>query len=346
MAETRRHGSEALPPFAIRLAAWWQRAGRHDLPWQAPPGDSYRIWISEIMLQQTQVATVIPYYEKWLSRFPNLASLASAPLDEVLALWSGLGYYARARNLHRAALLCLSRHGGRLPDDPALLQTLPGIGRSTANAIISLAHDRVLPILDGNARRVLARHAAIGGWPGQKRVADRLWRAASQRLPASGGAVHTQAMMDLGSLLCTACRPACGTCPVGADCRARQTASVDELPASRPARPRPRKRCWLLVRRDPDGRILLERRPPHGIWGGLWSLPETEQDPGGTPLAPIDHAFTHFTLRLEPRLIGDATALPLADREQRWWAPDQALALGLPKPIRHLVTVLERVESG
>ncbi len=327
-----------LQPFATRLALWWRHAGRHDLPWQTPPGDAYRIWISEIMLQQTQVATVVPYYEKWLSRFPDLAALAAAPLDDVLALWSGLGYYARARNLHRTAQLSQSRHGGRLPGDPAQLQALPGIGRSTANAIVSLSYDRVLPMLDGNAKRVLARHAAIDGWAGKKSVADRLWRAAERRLPTtSGGAVHTQAMMDLGSLLCTPRRPACHSCPVAADCRALKLNRVQELPAPRPARSRPRKRRWMLIYRDREGRVLLERRPPHGIWGGLWSLPEADAEPGGTPLATLDHAFTHFTLRIEPRLLDSGAPLPVSDRDQRWVAPNQALGLGLPQPVRRIL---------
>ncbi|NNK37435.1 MAG: A/G-specific adenine glycosylase, partial [Xanthomonadales bacterium] len=212
-------------PFAERLLVWWDRHGRKHLPWQQPR-TPYRVWVSEIMLQQTQVATVIPYFERWMARFPDIESLAEAPLDDVLSHWSGLGYYARARNLHKTARRCRDDHGGELPLETTALSALPGIGESTANAIVSQATDRPAAVLDGNVRRVLARHAAIEGWTGKASVQKALWTEAVDRLPAARGADYTQAVMDLGALVCTRSSPACVDCPVSEDCAALQRGRV------------------------------------------------------------------------------------------------------------------------
>lgn len=323
--------------FAARLLAWHAEHGRHDLPWQQPR-EPYRVWVSEIMLQQTQVATVIPYFERFMERFDTVAALAVAPVDDVLAAWSGLGYYARARNLHRAAGLIVECHGGELPIEAEALQALPGIGRSTAHAILAQCHGQRLPILDGNVKRVLARHAAIDGPVQSAAVQKRLWAESAARLPDDRLADYTQAIMDLGAGTCTRTRPRCGDCPVHQDCRALAEGRVDELPQRR-SRAARRSRTWTarLVR---DGeQVLLTRRPPSGIWGGLWSLPiETAEPPAGAAVcAELQHAFSHFDLRLVC-VQAEAPADAVADGEQAWFTIERALQLGLPRPIR---TVLE-----
>ncbi|NBB92056.1 MAG: A/G-specific adenine glycosylase, partial [Gammaproteobacteria bacterium] len=262
------------PDFAQRLLAWWEQHGRHDLPWQQERSP-YRVWVAEIMLQQTQVGTVIPYFERFMGRFPDLPSLAHAPIDDVLAHWSGLGYYARARNLHAAAVRCLEEHGGDLPPDAESLERLPGIGRSTANAIVAQAQDRRAPILDGNVKRVLARHAGVEGWPGRSAVLRSLWQEAEALTPQDRARDYTQAIMDLGATLCTPRRPACERCPVDEDCFARRADRVEELPAPKPKRSRPLRDATLVIIENDRGELLLQRRPPSGIWGGLWSLPES-----------------------------------------------------------------------
>ena len=342
----------ATDAFADRLLAWFDRHGRHDLPWQHPR-TPYRVWVSEIMLQQTQVRTVIPYFERFVARFPDVAALAAAPLDDVLALWSGLGYYARARNLHRAAQLCVADHGGELPATAEGLAALPGIGESTANAIFSQAHDVPAPVLDGNVRRVLSRHDAIEGWSGEAAVAEALWRAARQRLPERRGADYTQAIMDLGATVCRRGAPDCAACPVATDCVARATGRTGDLPTPKP-RPKVRAvRLELLIARTPDGRVLLERRPPRGIWGGLWSLPEGEDARravaarGGAPerpLAPLEHRLTHRVLHIRPShaAVDECPGTLEYEREHGWFAPAEWRALGLPRPIATLLETLER----
>lgn len=259
--------------FAHRLLAWHARYGRHDLPWQRSP-TPYRVWISEIMLQQTQVQTVIGYFERFMQVFPDVETLAQAPLDDVLHLWSGLGYYARARNLHRAAGVLVAQHGGRFPETLEAMMALPGIGRSTAAAILALSMNRHHAILDGNVRRVLCRHGGVEGWPGQPAIERRLWQRAEALTPADEVARYTQAIMDLGATLCKRSRPICGMCPLRDDCVAHRTNRVAQLPAPRPRRARPvRQTCMLLIT-APDARVLLRRRPPSGIWGGLWAPPE------------------------------------------------------------------------
>lgn len=341
-------GQPARSDFARRLLKWWQSHGRHDLPWQKDR-TPYRVWVAEIMLQQTQVSTVIPYFERFTAAFPTLESLARAPVDEVLAHWSGLGYYARARNLHAAARHCLEQHEGHVPADADRLEALPGIGRSTANAIVAQAYDRRAPILDGNVKRVLARHAGVEGWPGRSAVLRALWSEAEARTPADRAADYTQAIMDLGATVCTSRRPDCGNCPVADDCTARRANRIEEFPAARPKRPRPRREATLIIVENEHSEVLMQRRPPSGIWGGLWSLPEREdleRPPAAENVsAPetIRHQFTHFTLDIRFERIRVTGELNVADRDDlRWLEPGEALKSGLPQPIRHVIEGLRR----
>ncbi|HRO59978.1 MAG TPA: A/G-specific adenine glycosylase [Burkholderiaceae bacterium] len=263
-----------MSAFAGRIVDWQARHGRHDLPWQGTR-DPYRIWLSEVMLQQTQVGTVIPYYRRFVEVFPDVTALAAAPVDEVMRLWSGLGYYSRARNLHRCAQQVVSVHGGAFPTDPQVLAGLPGIGRSTAAAIAVFSRGVRAAILDGNVRRVLCRVFGVEGWPGQAIVERRLWALAEQELPATGIEAYTQGMMDLGATVCTRHRPACDRCPVALLCVARRHGSQARLPSPRPPRATPVRSCRMFAIRRGD-EWLLEKRPPTGIWGGLWSLPQGE----------------------------------------------------------------------
>ncbi len=326
--------------FAQRLLDWWVIHGRHDLPWQVER-TAYRVWVSEIMLQQTQVATVIPYFERFMASFPDLGSLAAADLDEVLAHWSGLGYYARARNLHLAARRCMDKHTGELPTSAEALEDLPGIGRSTANAVIAQAHDRRAPILDGNVKRVLARHAGIEGWPGRTATLRKLWQEAETRTPPTRARDYTQAIMDLGATVCTARRPACDECPVAVDCRARIEGRVEELPTRKPKRHRPRRAVTLALVENEAGEVLLQRRPPTGIWGGLWSLPrpdELESVEMGEVFQIIEHHFTHFILDIEVRRARQPGPTHIGDADNlAWMHPRKALQSGLPRPIRQII---------
>jgi len=332
--------------FSDRLLHWWHEHGRHDLPWQGNR-DPYCIWVAEIMLQQTQVATVIPYFEAFMATLPSVRDLADANEDDVLALWSGLGYYSRARNLQRAARICRDRYSGNLPLEPQDLQNLPGIGPSTANAIVSQATDRPLAILDGNVKRVLARHAGVGGWPGRSAVARELWAEAEARVPPRDGAAYTQAIMDLGATLCRRRNPRCLLCPVSTDCAAHRAGREHELPTPRPARERPERATTMLIDIDHDGRLLLVRRPPAGIWGGLWSLPEAGADlPAGEDLEPIRHGFTHFVLTIRPRIVkSGAPPVMIADHDYRRVTPALALQLGLPKPVREIIEAVTEREQ-
>ncbi|MEE4189209.1 MAG: A/G-specific adenine glycosylase, partial [Roseobacter sp.] len=268
--------------FSDRVLRWFDRHGRHDLPWQQNP-TPYRVWVSEIMLQQTQVATVVPFYHRFMARFPEVGALASASLDDVLHHWSGLGYYARARNLHRAATILMQRHAGVFPDDIDALQALPGIGRSTAAAVLSLSRGQSHAILDGNVKRVLARHHAVQGWPGQSAVLKRLWSLSESLTPTEYAGRFNQAMMDLGATLCVRGAPRCTECPVSADCQAFRTGRQREFPGGKPKKSLPERSVRMLLVRNADGDVLLERRPPTGVWGGLWGLPEL--DAAGDPLA-------------------------------------------------------------
>ena len=344
--------------FAERLLRWFDVHGRHDLPWQHPR-DPYRVWLSEVMLQQTQVSTVIPYFERFLAHFPDVATLAAAPIDDVLQRWAGLGYYARARNLHRAAQDVMTLHGGVFPRDAGAISALPGVGRSTAGAILAQAFDLPYAILDGNVRRVLARHAGVEGWPGLPKVQNQLWVLAEALLPAHRLADYTQAFMDLGSTLCRARTPECTRCPVSTDCIAYRDDRITQLPAPKPKRMRPRKQSTLFVITRNSDEILLERRAPAGIWGGLWSLPlgeinqawqERLQELGyvasqAQALASIDHAFTHFDLQLHPLRVELGQELnQVSESTSRTWIKlgHPETWPGLPAPIRKLLDRLSQ----
>lgn len=344
--------SRATSPHSARLLAWYQQHGRHDLPWQGTQ-DPYRVWLSEVMLQQTQVATVIPYYQRFLARFASLDALAAAPVEEVMALWSGLGYYARARNLHASARRIMQEHAGRFPADVAAILALPGIGRSTAHAIAVHCFGARLPILDGNVKRILARSHAISGWPGQAAVEQQLWAIAHDLLPqqVADMPAHIQAQMDLGATLCTRSRPDCPRCPWQTLCLARRQGLVSELPTPRPQKTLPQRALRVLLLTDGQ-RWLLERRPPLGIWGGLLSLPELP--PTVLPqlhaaeqlgcltdeFSMLDiepHSLSHFHLQLQP-LLAQVRQLPrVAEPGRHVWLTTEELAdAALPAPIRRI----------
>jgi A/G-specific adenine glycosylase len=335
--------------FSQQLLGWWNKHGRKDLPWQHPR-NPYRVWVSEIMLQQTQVKTVIPYFNRFIERFPDIQSLANATTDEVLASWSGLGYYARARNLQKAAKICISDHSAKLPSEPQDLLALPGIGESTANAIYSQAHDVPAVILDGNVKRVLARYFAIDGWPGKSDIHKKLWNIAADLLPKNRGADYSQAIMDLGATLCTRSRPACGQCPVQKNCMAYKQDTVALFPSRRPRLKVAKKSFQMLILINGNGEVLLERRPPSGIWGGLWSLPADDdgrclrqrlgiETAELQPLPSLRHQLTHVLMSIQP-LIGHS--VPVAEgvectSDQGWFGQDEWPNLGLPKPVRQLL---------
>ncbi len=346
-------------PIAPRLLRWYAKHGRSNLPWQHPRS-AYRVWLSEVMLQQTQVATVIPYFLRFVDKFPNLAALAEAPLDDVFALWSGLGYYSRARNLQRTAQLCVARHGGDLPRAFDELAALPGIGRSTAGAILAQAHGLRFPILDGNVKRVLARWRGIDGWPGATAVNRKLWIIAENQTPQRRIVDYTQAIMDLGATVCVRSRPRCGDCPLADDCLAHVRGLTAKLPERKPARKIPTRSTVMLVLRDAQGHLLVERRPPTGVWAGLWSLPEAadrtsaQRDAvryGGinakstfADLPPFVHGFSHYRLEVTPLELHIAADQRIADDpDRRWVSPEQAAALGLPAPVRKLIASLAQV---
>ncbi len=340
-----------MDDFAGRLVAWQAQYGRHDLPWQNTR-DAYRIWLSEIMLQQTQVTTVLPYYAGFLERFPDIRTLAAAPVGEVMALWSGLGYYARARNLHACARAVVERHGGEFPRETAAIAALPGIGRSTAAAIAAFAHGTRGAILDGNVKRVLARCFGIAGFPGEKQVENRLWQLAESLLPGEGIETYTQALMDLGATVCTRGKPACARCPFHGECIALKQDRVAELPTPQPRKAVPQRSARFLILRH-DDRVLLELRPPSGIWGGLLCLPELADGDDPRLLAsrryacrvdcieaqpPLTHGFTHFTLTLQPLLCRVAKVdQHAAQPGVQWLDPDALARAALPAPIRKLL---------
>ena len=337
--------------FSARLIAWQIGYGRHDLPWQRSR-EAYPVWLSEIMLQQTQVATVLAYFQRFLARFPTLADLARAPQSEVMAQWSGLGYYARARNLHACARLVQDEHGGGFPRQPEAIAALPGIGRSTANAIAAFCYGARVPILDGNVKRLLCRHFGVQGYPGTAAVDKCLWLLAESLLPEIGIADYIQAQMDLGATICTRASPNCGACPVATTCTARAEQTTASLPQKRPRRALPERRWRVLLLVDAE-RVLLLLRPPAGIWGGLLSLPELPD--GAEPssyaadvlgcdvarfeaLPPLRHSFTHFHLTLLP-LQGEATPLPRAAEPSGgcWVGRNDWRGAALPAPIRKLL---------
>jgi A/G-specific adenine glycosylase len=338
--------------FSSLLIEWQRTHGRHDLPWQG--ADAYRVWLSEIMLQQTQVATVIPYYQRFVTSFPNIAALAAATEEQVLAHWSGLGYYARGRNLHRAARIVVEKYHGEFPRAFEHIIELPGIGRSTAAAICALAYHQRRAILDGNVKRVLARYCGIEGWTGNKKVEERLWQQAEALLPASEVAIYTQSLMDMGATVCKRTRPKCAICPVQADCIALQTDRTAELPSPRPRKAVPEKyTTFLLLMHGND--ILLEKRPGSGIWGGLWCPPQVACESEiaeylqrnsmkvneRIELSEFTHTFTHFKLHITPMLIRVARKPQrMQQAESDWLDMQEALQAAIPTPVRSLLQQL------
>lgn len=330
--------------FDQRVLRWFDVAGRKNLPWQYNP-TPYRVWVSEIMLQQTQVATVIPYYERFMARFDSLESLASAPVDDVLSHWSGLGYYARARNLHHCAQTVFNEHGGNLPDNLDALVALPGIGRSTAGAVLSLAYGQVQPILDGNVKRVLARHRAIEGWPGQTAVLKNLWLVSEEVTPNKRCGPFNQAMMDLGATVCTRSKPNCSSCPLSEDCQALAFGNPTGFPGKKPKKDKPVKSTVMLLMKNEAGETLLEKRPPSGIWGGLWSLPEvaTGKLPKGVgdSVMRFRHTFSHYHLDIDVRVVRsehDSVSMVSETRDSVWWDNGAELPGGIAAPVAKILT--------
>lgn len=344
--------------FARRLLAWYDRHGRHDLPWQKEP-TPYRVWVSEVMLQQTQVATVIPYFERFMVSFPDVEALAHASLDEVMAHWSGLGYYSRARNLHRAAQHIRDEHHGEFPQQLETVMALPGIGRSTAGAILALACNQHQTILDGNVKRVLSRFHAIDGWPGKREVEQRLWQLAEESTPKKRTAAYTQAIMDLGATLCTRSKPRCDACPVNVDCLAHAQDRTTEFPGKKPRKTLPVREVIMPVVINDKGEVLLQKRPPVGIWGGLWSLPECVDEEAlsrwckkrgirscaSQTLEPFRHTFTHFQLLIQPHYCKQENISGLVKEEMESWHPFRQLAnLGVPTPVRRILQGVKEVK--
>ena len=342
---------------AEALINWHAHRGRHDLPWQSDR-TPYRVWVSEIMLQQTQVATVIPYYTRFMQRFPDVRALADAPIDDVLHLWTGLGYYARARNMHRSAVRVRDELDGEFPNSFEAVASLPGIGRSTAGAILALSLGQRFPILDGNVKRVLARYFGIEGSAMERAVSNRLWQLAEACTPQERVDVYTQAIMDLGATACTRRNPLCGDCPLSEGCVARLTGRQHELPSPRPARARRVRKIFMLLAMREDGSVLLERRPESGVWGGLWCLPEFDTSTAARsymlqslqraqgeprPLGRIEHAFTHFDLVITPLLTRCAGSAGVRDGSGSvWYNIHTPIRIGLPAPIK---TLLEQLAS-
>jgi A/G-specific adenine glycosylase len=342
--------------FAPRVLAWFDEHGRKTLPWQENK-TPYRVWISEIMLQQTQVTTVIPYYHKFMTSFPSVEALAQAEQDEVLAHWSGLGYYARARNMHKAAKMLVDEFDSEFPQSVEGVCELPGIGRSTAAAILSISRGVQAAILDGNVKRVLSRFHAVPTWPGEKKTENSMWELAESYMPSERCGDYTQAMMDLGATLCTRSKPQCLLCPLESDCEGRQTPDPTQFPIRKPKKAaKPEKSIQLLVLMNQQEQLLLEKRPQTGIWGGLWSLPElatnesvvlhieqrfSAQVSSVIPLSSFRHTFSHYHLDISPSQIQMAAANWIMEGDKyQWFSQQEALALGLPAPVR---SILEKI---
>lgn len=342
--------------FSERLLAWYDQYGRKDLPWQINAAP-YHVWLSEVMLQQTQVATVIPYYQRFTQRFPDIDSLADANIDDVLGLWAGLGYYARGRNLHKAAIQMQQQHDAQVPENFEALLSLPGVGRSTAGAIMSLAFHQRFPILDGNVKRVLARYDAIPVWPGEKQAETAMWQRAEALLPTERIANYIQAQMDLGATLCTRSRPACQQCPLQTDCQAFASGEPTLFPVRKAKKSQPTRKTNWFVCIDKNNNILLEQRPQSGIWGGLWSFPEAETSEitdhslpvkhivFQSSLSEIKHVFSHFKLLIHPHLVTAEPIDMVAENKLYIWVKiDQALTMGLPAPVKQLIEFLSSTE--
>ena len=335
--------------FATTVLNWFDQHGRKHLPWQQTKSP-YHTWISEIMLQQTQVTTVIPYFNAFIERFPTVDALAKAPIDEVLHHWTGLGYYARARNLHKAANQVVHDWGGVFPQDPHLLEKLPGVGRSTAAAVSSIAYGAKAAILDGNVKRVLARYFAVEGWPGNTLIAKQLWEHAESLTPNGRNADYTQAMMDLGATLCTRSKPRCTDCPISESCLALKADRVTDFPGSKPKKEKPTKQTFMLLIRE-GNQFLLEQRPASGIWGGLWSFPEITDlrdidahwavdHEALQILQPFRHTFSHYHLEITPVLV-DVVNLKaehvMEERTTLWYNSVQPSEVGLAAPVKTLI---------
>ncbi|MDH5446748.1 MAG: A/G-specific adenine glycosylase [Gammaproteobacteria bacterium] len=344
---------KTIKGFDKKLLAWFDQHGRHDLPWQTERSP-YRVWVSEIMLQQTQVTTVIPYFERFMARFPDITTLATAKLDEVLHLWTGLGYYARARNLHKAAGMVHDHHKGMLPVEFDEVIALPGIGRSTAGAILAQSLGQRHPILDGNVKRVLTRLHAIEGWPVKKDIENTLWQLAEDYTPTSRLADYTQAIMDLGATLCRRGKPDCPACPFNQHCQARQQDSVHLFPTPKARKVLPVKQTRMLLLQDQQGQFLLQQRPPAGIWGGLWSFPECSLETDIEQWCAIElglnidvdqhqeilrHTFSHYHLDIHPirATLKNHTDRVMEDVASVWYNTRQPEALGLPGPVRQML---------
>lgn len=345
--------------FTRKLLTWYKIQGRKNLPWQENK-TAYRVWISEIMLQQTQVKTVIPYYLRFMEVFPDIATLADAPLDTVLALWAGLGYYTRARNLHKTAMIIQHHYNGKFPSDPEKIIALPGIGRSTAHAILAFSEKQALPILDGNVKRVLARLHTLPGWPGKPDVEKKLWELAETYTPTRRYiAEYTQAIMDLGATLCTRSKPKCNDCPVSNECLAFKNNATALYPHPSPKKSLPTKRTFFLLLKNQKNEILLERRPETGIWGGLWSFPEAEtpdlpfhylnhyglnDEHTSQVLDPIKHTFSHFKLIATPikHRVRIKRSSAMSNTSILWHNPHDPLPKGVPAPIKKLLQQLEK----
>lgn len=337
--------------FSARLIAWQKIHGRHDLPWQNTR-DPYAIWVSEIMLQQTQVTAVIAYYARFMQRFPSIQALAQATQEEVLQYWSGLGYYSRARNLHNAAQTVMDEHGGKFPENFEHIQTLSGIGRSTAAAIASFAFNQIQTILDGNVKRVLTRHFLIEGWPGTPKIEKQLWQLAESLLPSQDMVAYTQGLMDLGATICSRSKPKCELCPLNKTCGAFAQDRTKELPTSKPKKAIPQKQTTMLLMLF-GNEVLLEKRPPSGIWGGLWSLPEISMQDipseialrrygllteAEEPLPAIQHIFTHFKLEITPQpLTLSSKPLQVNTPNMIWMPIEDAIGAALPTPVRNIL---------
>ncbi|WP_461537195.1 A/G-specific adenine glycosylase [Spongorhabdus nitratireducens] len=345
--------------FSDAVLAWFDQHGRKNLPWQQDISP-YRVWLSEVMLQQTQVATVIPYFENFISRFPAVEDLATAPEDEVLQLWSGLGYYARARNLHKCAKTVVDKYQGVFPASVEELADLPGIGRSTAGAIAAISMSIHAPILDGNVKRVLARFHAVAGWPGQSKTQKELWRLAELYTPKERVADYTQAMMDMGAMLCVRSRPLCDLCPIADGCVAKANNEQSLYPQPKPRKELPVRSVRMLLVVNEQGEVLLRKRPPQGIWGGLWSLPELSVEPeleeqaetdtgmslsGYEEWSQVRHTFSHFHLDITPvkAFVSQGGYPQLLEPEQAlWYNLDQPPALGLAAPVSRLLKKLQK----
>lgn len=357
MSEKPQLNPDQIHWFQQQVLAWYDEHGRTTLPWQQSP-TPYRVWVSEIMLQQTQVTTVIPYFERFMTSFPTVQALAAADQDHVLDHWSGLGYYARARNLHRCARVIVGEHDGEFPATRDELEQLPGIGRSTAGAILSLAMDQPTAILDGNVKRVLARYAAVPGWPGRTTVARELWAFAEQLTPMHRNRAYTQAMMDLGAMICVRTKPKCRQCPLADGCLGLASGEPSQFPGRKPKTTKPQRETWLLMLHHSNGRVLLRQRPSEGLWGGLYGFPEFDTAAdlqswlAGRSLADqhretwptFRHTFSHFHLDIHP--VHVRTDTPTGVAENAAWVDPHSPRVGVATPTRKLMDQLTELADS